>query len=66
MSVRADKSRPRAVSPGTGCCCGRKVEVLPKGFDTVVTLCGEQECPMFPGNVRRLHWALPDPAAVST
>lgn len=35
-------------------------------IDTVVTLCGEEECPMFPGNVRRLHWALPDPAAVSS
>ncbi len=31
---------------------------------TVITLCAEQECPLFPGKVRRLNWELPDPAAV--
>jgi len=29
--------------------------------DTVVTLCAEEACPVVPGQVRRLHWALPDP-----
>lgn len=29
--------------------------------DTVVTLCAEEVCPVVPGQVRRLHWALPDP-----
>ncbi len=32
--------------------------------DLVVTLCGEEECPLFQGNATRLHWGLPDPAAV--
>jgi arsenate reductase len=33
--------------------------------DTVVTLCGEAEgiCPAVSGDVRRVHWPLPDPAA---
>ncbi|HWO88104.1 MAG TPA: arsenate reductase ArsC [Gemmatimonadales bacterium] len=33
--------------------------------DLVVTLCAEEVCPVFPGKVQRLHWPLPDPAAVS-
>jgi arsenate reductase len=32
-------------------------------IDTVITLCAEEVCPVFHGNVERLHWALPDPAA---
>jgi arsenate reductase len=31
---------------------------------TVVTLCAEEICPVFPGEVARLHWPLDDPAAV--
>ncbi len=31
-------------------------------MDVIVTLCAEEVCPIVPGAVRRLHWALPDPA----
>ena len=31
--------------------------------EVVITLCAEQECPVFPGRARRVHWPLPDPAA---
>lgn len=34
-------------------------------IDTVITLCAEEECPLFLGNAERLHWGLPDPAAVT-
>jgi len=30
-------------------------------FDTVVTLCAEEVCPLVPGTPRRLHWPLTDP-----
>ena len=33
------------------------------GLDLVVTLCDEEVCPVLPGQVRRLHWPIPDPAA---
>ena len=29
--------------------------------DTIVTLCAEEVCPVVPGQIRRLHWPLPDP-----
>jgi arsenate reductase len=32
---------------------------------TIITLCAEEICPHVPGTVQRLHWGLPDPAAVS-
>jgi len=33
--------------------------------DTVITLCGEADevCPALAGDVRRVHWPLPDPSA---
>lgn len=34
--------------------------------DTVVTLCAEEVCPVVPGNVQRLHWALQDPNDLAT
>ena len=37
-------------------------EIDPDTVDTVITLCGEEECPVFLGTALRLHWGLPDPA----
>ena len=33
--------------------------------DTVITLCEEEQCPFFAGGATRIHWRLPDPAAVN-
>jgi arsenate reductase len=41
------------------------VEIPADEVDTVVTLCREEECPVFFGRATQLHWGLPDPAAVS-
>ncbi len=38
---------------------------LGERFDYIITLCAEEVCPFFPGDAQRLHWALPDPAAVA-
>lgn len=39
-------------------------EFVGQPFDYVITLCNQEVCPMFPGAVTRLHWGMPDPAAV--
>lgn len=31
-------------------------------IDIVITLCAEEVCPLFSGNVKRIHWPFPDPA----
>ena len=36
-------------------------DVPPDGVDAVITLCAEEECPVFLGKARRYHWGLPDP-----
>lgn len=43
----------------------KAVSEIPAGeVDTVITLCSEEECPLFLGRAHRLHWGLPDPARV--
>lgn len=38
-------------------------EVPASEIDTVITLCAEEECPVWLKKAFRLHWPLPDPAA---
>jgi len=37
-------------------------------YDYVITVCDEsrsEQCPIFPGNSKRLHWSFPDPSSLS-
>jgi protein-tyrosine-phosphatase len=36
-------------------------DIPPDDVDVVLTLCAEEECPVFLGKARRYHWGLPDP-----
>ena len=38
-------------------------EYLHKGIDIVITVCDNANklCPIFPGNIDRLHWSIDDP-----
>ena len=40
------------------------VDAIERPVDVVITLCAEEVCPVWLGSAERLHWALPDPAAV--
>ena len=45
----------------------KSVDELPcDSFDWVITVCDDanEHCPILPGKGRRLHWSIPDPAAV--
>lgn len=35
----------------------------PATVNQVITLCAEEVCPVFLGQVERLHWPIPDPAS---
>jgi arsenate reductase len=38
-------------------------DIDPATVDLVITLCAEEVCPLFLGQVERLHWPIPDPAS---
>ena len=40
------------------------MEAVGDGVDAVITLCAEEVCPAWLGRAWRVHWGLPDPAAV--
>ncbi len=39
-------------------------EVPAEQVEAVITLCADEVCPLYLGHAHRVHWGLPDPAAV--
>lgn len=74
MTVQSAGSRPTRLNPfalevmrevgiDIGGQTSKSVDTIdPRGVDTVITLCAEEVCPVFFGDVRRLHWGIEDPA----
>ena len=40
-------------------------DIPPDDVEAVITLCAEEECPVFLGKARRYHWGLPDPGGAT-
>jgi arsenate reductase len=63
LAVRAMAERGIDISGQSS----KDLSAVPRDPDVVITLCDNaaDRCPAFPGSVKRMHWSLADPAAVT-